>query len=101
MYTFIAQKHAFVQIFARYVNLWSVTTRVCVVYMLNKHIHALKLLVISIIMGVFTGRVCVWRLILKKSSLVVSLCHNSKSVIIPLQNCSKSVPKNGRKMGLT
>jgi hypothetical protein len=37
------------------------------VYMLNKHIHALKLLVISMFIGDFTERVYVWRLILKKN----------------------------------
>ena len=67
MYTFIAQKHTFVQIFARYVNLWSVTTRVCVVYMFSEHIHALNVLIISVITSVFIGCVCVWRLILKKN----------------------------------
>ena len=70
MYTFIAQKHAFVQIFARYVNLWSVMTRVCVVYMFSKHVHALNVLIISVITSVFIGRVCVWRLILKKIASV-------------------------------
>ena len=69
MYTFSAQKSVFVHLFAHCVNLLGVTTRVCVVYMLNKHIHAFKLLVISIFTGVFTRRVCVWRLILKKTHL--------------------------------
>ena len=39
--------------------------------MLNKHVHALKLLVISMFIGVFTGRVYVWRLILKKKIALV------------------------------
>ena len=42
------------------------TTRVRVVYMFDKHVHALNLLNISIIIGIFMGRVRVWRLILKK-----------------------------------
>ena len=42
---------------ARFVNLKSVTTRVRVVYMLDKHVHALNLLIISMIMCDFWGRV--------------------------------------------
>ena len=42
-------------------------TRVCVVYMSAKHIHALNVLIISVITSVFIGCVCVWRLILKKN----------------------------------
>ena len=60
------------------------TCYVCVVYMLDKHIHAFNFLTFSIVRCDFSECVCVWRLILKKSSLVVSLCHNNKSVIIPL-----------------
>ena len=36
--------------------------------MLDKHVHALNLLIISMIMCDFWGRVRVWRLILKKNS---------------------------------
>jgi hypothetical protein len=36
--------------------------------MLDKHVHALNLLIISMIMSNFRGRVRVWRLILKKNS---------------------------------
>ena len=42
------------------------TTRVYVVYVFDKHIHAFKLLIISVYKCVFGGRVYVWRLILKK-----------------------------------
>ena len=45
------------------------TTRVRVVYMFNKHVHALNLLTVSIITSVFRGRVRAWRLILKKNLL--------------------------------
>ena len=65
LYILFAQKY--VQVVHLF-NLQSVTTRVRVVYMLDKHVHAFKLLVISIFTGVFTGRVRVWRLILKKKS---------------------------------
>ena len=44
--------------------------RVCVVYMFYKHIHALNFLTINIITSVFGGRVCVWRLILKKKIIL-------------------------------
>jgi hypothetical protein len=57
MYTFSAQKYDFVHLFAHSVNLSSMSTRVHVVYVLDKHVHALKLLVISIFATVFTGRV--------------------------------------------
>ena len=57
------------QFVTHFVNLQGVTTRVCVVYMFNKHIHALNLLIVSIITNVFRGRVYVWRLILKKNLL--------------------------------
>ena len=62
------------------------------VYMFNKHVHAQNYLINKSLCPHFYRRVCVWRLILKKSSLVVFLCHNSKSVLIPLQNRFKSVP---------
>ena len=42
---------------AHFRNLKGVTTRVCVVYMLDKHIHALNLLGINTITNVFMGRV--------------------------------------------
>ena len=42
------------------------TTRVYVVYVFGKHIHAFKLLIYSINRSVFRGRVYVWCLILKK-----------------------------------
>ena len=69
-YTFLAQKHIFVQILAHCVNLQNVTTRVYVVYVFDKHIHAFKLLIISVYKCVFGGRVYVWRLILKKKSTI-------------------------------
>ena len=46
------------------------TTRVYVVYVLDKHIHAFKLLISSVYKRVFGGRVYVWRLILKKKSTI-------------------------------
>ena len=54
---------------ARFVNSKGVTTRVRVVYMLDKHVHDLNLLIISMITYVFEGRVRVWRLILKKITM--------------------------------
>ena len=42
------------------------TTYVCVMYVFDKHVHALNLFVISIFTGIFRGRVYVWRFILKK-----------------------------------
>ena len=42
------------------------TTHVRVMYMLDKHVHALNLLIISIVRGNFSEYVRVWRLILKK-----------------------------------
>ena len=42
---------------AHFVNLRSVTTRVRVVYMFDKHVHVLNLLNINIITGIFMGRV--------------------------------------------
>ena len=42
---------------ARFVNLKSVTTRVRVVYMFGKHVHALNLLNINMVMPVLVGRV--------------------------------------------
>ena len=44
----------------------------------------LNYLINKLLYPCFCPRVYVCRLILKKSSLVVSLCHNSKSVLIPL-----------------
>ena len=52
-YIFLAQKHTFVQILAHCVNLHNVTTRVCVVYMFDKHIHAFNLLIISAFRCIF------------------------------------------------
>ena len=43
------------------------TPHVYVVYVLDKHVHALNLLTISIVRGNFSECVRVWRLILKKS----------------------------------
>ena len=43
------------------------TTRVRVVYMLDKHVHAFNLLTINTITSIFMGRVRVCRLILKKN----------------------------------
>ena len=71
MYTISAQKYVFAYLFAHCVNLRSVTTHVCVVYVFDKHVHALKSLEISIFTGFFTGCVRVWRLILKKITLSV------------------------------
>ena len=45
------------------------TTYVCVMYVLSKHVHALNVLIISIITGCFMAYVRVWRLILKKITL--------------------------------
>ena len=90
------------------------TTHVRVMYMLDKHVHALNLLDINIDRSNFPEHVRVWRLILKKITLVIStlqikgikymallclrsasampsLCLRFKSVIPPLQNRSKSV----------
>jgi hypothetical protein len=87
------------------------TTHVRVMYMLDKHVHALNLLDINIDRSNFPEHVRVWRLILKKNhtcnlditnqgykiygSFMPSLCLRClrfKSVIPPLQNRSKSVP---------
>lgn len=38
---------------------YGMTTHVCVVYMLDKHVHALNLLTINIVRGDFPERVCV------------------------------------------
>ena len=88
MYTISAQKYVFVCLFAHCVNLRSVTTHVSVVYMFDKHVHALKSLVISIFTGVFTERVRVWRLILKKShsqlfpSPYFPLCTSTRTLLM-------------------
>lgn len=47
------------------------TTHVCVVYMLDNHIHALNFLTINIVRGHFSEHVRVGRIILKKSQLFV------------------------------
>ena len=51
-------------------------TRVYVVYVFGKHIHAFKLLIFSINRSVFRGRVYVWRFILKKNC--IPLTRNKK-----------------------
>ena len=82
------------QFYARLGNLPCVTTRVYVVYMFGKHIHALNLLNISIIRGVFPECVYVWRLILKKNRILCahpSLILRSASVLPPFQNRCKAV----------
>ena len=79
-YIFLAQKHTIVQVFAHCVNLQNVTTRVCVVYMLDKHIHAFILLIISIYKRVFRVRVYVWRLILKKLLFALKAIHRTHIV---------------------
>ena len=48
------------------------TTHVRVMYMLDKHVHALNLLDINIDRSNFPEHVRVWRLILKKITLVIS-----------------------------
>ena len=58
----------------------SVMTRVCVVYVLDKHIHAFILLIISIYKRVFRGRVYVWRLILKKLLFALKAIHRTHIV---------------------
>ena len=84
------------------------TTHVRVMYMLDKHVHALNFLTISIDRSNFPEHVRVWRLILKKNhtcnlditnqgykiygSFMPSLCLRFKSVMPPLQNRPKSVP---------
>ena len=45
------------------------TTHVRVMYMLDKHVHALNFLTISIDRSNFDEHVRVWRLILKKSTI--------------------------------
>ena len=58
LYMFFAQKKQFCAFFcAHCVNLWGMTTHVHVMYMLNNHVHALKLLTISMFMGVFADHV--------------------------------------------
>ena len=47
------------------------TTHVRVMYMLDKHVHALNLLDINIDRSNFPEHVRVWRLILKKSSWIL------------------------------
>ena len=58
MYTISAQKYVFACLFAHCVNLRSVTTHVCVGYMFNKHVHALKSLEISTFTGFFRACTC-------------------------------------------
>ena len=45
------------------------TTYVCVMYVFSKHVHALNVLIISIITGCFMAYVRVWCLIQKKITL--------------------------------
>ena len=47
------------------------TTYVYVMYVLDKHVHALNLLIISIVIDDFSEYVRVWRLILKKNSTTI------------------------------
>ena len=44
------------------------TTHVRVMYVLDKHVHALNLLTVSIVRGNFPEHARVWRLFLKKLS---------------------------------
>ena len=59
------------------------TTRVYVVYVFGKHIHAFKLLIYSINRSVFRGRVYVWRLIPPKNTgsklLIIYFPSNAKT----------------------
>ena len=58
------------------------TTRVYVVYVLDKNIHVINPFIISIFTGIFMGRVCVWRLILKKIRL--HMTENEASFFLQL-----------------
>ena len=73
---------------AHEIKLQSMTTYVRVMYVLDKHVHAPNLFVINIFTGVFYPHVRVWRLILKKSSLVVFYTIT----VGPFQVRCKSVP---------
>ena len=59
------------------------TTHVRVMYVLDKHVHALNFLTISIDRSIFPEHVRVWRLILNKSLspyykyLVLSFCQSN------------------------
>ena len=68
IYTLFANIIRLYGIIAHFVNIQGVMTRVYVVYVFGKHIHAFKLLIFSINRSVFRGRVYVWRLILKKNA---------------------------------
>ncbi len=80
------------------------TTHVRVMYMLDKHVHALNFLTINIDRSIFPEHVRVWRLILKKIALVIStlqtmninlvalLCLRYAFASRPFQVRSKSVP---------
>ena len=80
------------------------TTHVRVMYVLDKHVHALNLLDINIDRSNFPEHVRVWRLILKKIALVIStlqtmninlvalLCLRFKAVSPSLQVRFKAVP---------
>ena len=81
------------------------TTHVRVMYMLDKHVHALNLLDINIDRSNFPEHVRVWRLILKKITPVIStlqikgikymalLCLRSASALPSLQVRYTSVTK--------
>ena len=46
-------------------------------YVLDKHVHALILLIISIVIDDFSEYVRVWRLILKKNTIILNLTLHS------------------------
>ena len=87
------------------------TTHVRVMYMLDKHVHALNLLDINIDRSNFPEHVRVWRLILKKITLVIStlqikgikymalLCLRSASASSPLYLRYKTVPNPFLRIG--
>ena len=67
---------------AHFRNLKGATTRVCVVYMLDKHIHALNLLGINTITNIFMGRVRVWHLSLKKNTLYEDYYYERHEIVL-------------------
>ena len=87
------------------------TTHVRVMYMLDKHVHALNLLDINIDRSNFPEHVRVWRLILKKITLVIStlqikgikymalLCLRSAFASSPLYLRYKTVPNPFLRIG--
>ena len=70
MYVFVKHVHeSYITRTCFRVNKLDMMTYVCVMYVFSKHVHALNLLIISIITSHFMVYVRVWRLILKKKSL--------------------------------